>query len=304
MIRIADAAILIATSIFRRAAGCVTLPRMRASFLKCLLLFILGATLLASPSAQLTSARAQTPTMVDLELVLAVDVSLSMDIDEQRLQRDGYITALRDPEVQKAIRSGPYGRIAVTYMEWAGPNVQSVVVPWTIVDSPASANAFADRLQAADISRARMTSISAALHFSKDLLGTSGVRGIRRVVDVSGDGPNNAGLPITPVRDELVAAGIVINGLPVVLKGNRSTGMFDLEDLDRYYTDCVIGGTGAFVIPVREPGEFKTATRRKLLLEISGLEPPARVLPAQNVESADCSVGERQWRRYLDGVPN
>src|SRR5262249_8080494 len=160
----------------------------------------------------------------------AVDVSLSMDTDEQRLQRDGYISALRDPEVHKAISAGPIGRIAVAYMEWAGPNVQSVVVPWTIIDGPAAANAFANKLQAADISRARMTSISAALQFSKDLLANSGVRGIRRVIDVSGDGPNNSGLPITPVRDELVAAGIVINGLPVVLKGNRSSGMFDLED--------------------------------------------------------------------------
>jgi hypothetical protein len=243
-------------------------------------------------------------TAVDLELVLAVDVSLSMDMDEQRLQRDGYVQALRDPEVQKAIASGPNGRIAVTYMEWAGPPSQTVVIPWTIIDSPAAARAVADQLEAAPITRARMTSISAALSFSTSLLASSGARGIRRVIDVSGDGPNNSGFPITGIRDELINDGIVINGLPIVLKRSNSWSMFDLEHLDRYYTDCVIGGTGAFMIPVREPDEFKTATRRKLLLEISGLEVPARVIRTQVTETMDCSVGERQWRRYLDGTPN
>jgi Protein of unknown function (DUF1194) len=243
---------------------------------------------------------AQTP--VDLELVLAVDVSLSMDLDEQRLQREGYVLALRDPEVQKAIASGPHGRIAVTYMEWAGPQTQSVVIPWTVIDSPAAAQAIADRLEATPISRARMTSISSALKFSKELLDGSGARGIRRVIDVSGDGPNNSGLPVTGIREELIAAGVVINGLPIVLK--KASGMFDIDNLDRYYADCVIGGTGAFMIPVRDLGEFRIATRRKLLLEISGLEPPATLIRAQATESIDCSIGERQWRRYMDGIPN
>jgi hypothetical protein len=243
-------------------------------------------------------------TVVDLELVLAVDVSLSMDMEEQRLQRDGYVQALRDPEVQKAVAAGPNGRIAVTYMEWAGPPSQAVIVPWTIIDSPAAAQAFADKLEAAPITRARMTSISAALTFSKSLLAGSGARGIRRVVDVSGDGPNNSGFPVTGIRDELINDGIVINGLPIVLKRSNSWSMFDLEHLDRYYTDCVIGGTGAFMIPIRDPSEFRTATRRKLLLEISGVDGPARVIRTQATETMDCSVGERQWRRYLDGAPN
>jgi hypothetical protein len=283
---------------FRRAQACARLPDMPALFLKSLLFVLVCVLWSALPVA------AEAQTAVDLELVLAVDVSLSMDIDEQRLQRDGYVLALRDPEVQKAIASGPNGRIAVTYMEWAGPPTQTVVIPWTIVDSPAAAKAFADRLEAAPISRARMTSISAALAFSKGLLDTSGMRGIRRVIDVSGDGPNNAGFPVAGIRDELVAAGIVINGLPIVLKRAGSWGMFDLENLDRYYSDCVIGGTGAFMIPVRETDEFKTATRRKLLLEISGVEMPARLFRAQSPETMDCSIGERQWRRYMDGMPN
>ena len=240
----------------------------------------------------------------DLELVIAVDVSLSMDLDEQRLQRDGYVAAFRDPEVHKAITSGPNGRVAVTYMEWAGPLTQQVVLPWTTIDGAAAARAFADRLEATPISRARMTSISAALQFSGNLFESSGVRGIRRVIDVSGDGPNNAGVPVVGVRDELVGQGFVINGLPIMLK--VATGFFDLADLDRYYSDCVIGGTGAFMVPIKEKSEFLTATRRKLLLEIAGHEPPAEIIRVQAPEEAsDCLIGERQWRRYMDGrFPN
>src|SRR5262249_39890586 len=240
----------------------------------------------------------------DLELVIAVDVSLSMDLDEQRLQRDGYVAAFRDPEVHKAITSGPNGRVAVTYVEWAGPLTQQVVLPWTNIDGAAAARAFADRLEATPISRGPMTAISAALQFCGDLFGSSGVRGIRRVIDVSGDGPNNAGVPVARVRDALVAQGFVINGLPIMLK--MATGFFDLADLDRYYSDCVIGGTGSFMIPIKEKSEFLTAIRRKLLLEIAGQVPPARFIRVQApAEPSDCLIGERQWRRYMDGrFPN
>lgn len=283
---------------FQQSLTRARLSDMPALLLKSLLFVLVSVLWTLLPQVVLAQ------TAVDLELVLAVDVSLSMDMDEQRLQRDGYVQALRDPEVQKAIASGPNGRIAVTYMEWAGPPSQAVVVPWTIIDSPAAAQAFADRLEAAPITRARMTSISAALTFSRSLLASSGARGIRRVIDVSGDGPNNSGFPVTGIRDDLINDGIVINGLPIVLKRSNSWSMFDLEHLDRYYTDCVIGGTGSFMIPIRDPGEFRTATRRKLLLEISGLEVPARVIRTQVTETMDCSVGERQWRRYIDGTPN
>jgi hypothetical protein len=247
-------------------------------------------------------ALAQLP--VDLELVIAVDVSLSMDLDEQRLQRDGYVSAFRDPEVHQAITSGAHGRVAVVFMEWAGPPTQQVVIPWTMIDGPQAAHAFADKLDAAPISRARMTSISAALHFSGRLFESSGVRSVRRVIDISGDGPNNAGLPVVGVRDGLIADGIVINGLPIMLK--LASGFFDLADLDRYYADCVIGGTGAFMIPIKQRSEFKTATRQKLLLEIAGREPPARLVRVQASEAgSDCLVGEQQWRRYMDGrFPN
>ena len=263
--------------------------------------------MMAAPAlSPVTAALAQGALAVDLELVIAVDVSLSMDIEEQRLQRDGYVAAFRDPEIHKAIASGPNGRIAVTYLEWAGPANQQVVLPWTVVDGARAAGTLADRLEHAPISRARMTSISAALESSGRLFETSASRGIRRVIDVSGDGPNNAGVPVVPIRDELIAKGIVINGLPIMLK--MPAGFFDLADLDLYYTDCVIGGTGAFMIPIKEKSEFLTATRRKLLLEISGWEPPARVIRVQaggDRPQSDCLIGEKQWRNYMDGrFPN
>jgi hypothetical protein len=248
-------------------------------------------------------ATAQQP--VDLELVIAVDVSLSMDLDEQRLQRDGYVAAFRDAEIHKAIASGVHGRVAVVYAEWAGPVSQSVVIPWTVLDSVETARAFADKLEAMPITRARLTSISAALKFSQQLFAGSGARGLRRVIDVSGDGPNNSGEPVAPVRDEVVAAGTVINGLPIMLR-TRSFGAFDIGDLDNYYRNCVIGGPGAFMVPVREVAEFASAIRRKLLLEISGPGPAALIVPVQNTpaEDYDCMTGEKQWRQYFDQDPN
>ena len=261
---------------------------------------------------------------VDLQLVIAVDISYSMDLDEQRLQRDGYVSALRDAELIKAIRSGPNGRIAITYFEWAGPGSQKIVMPWTVLDSEAAANAFADKLAAIPISRWSMTSISSALDFGERLFGTSGVSGGRRVIDVSGDGPNNAGVPIIGVRDGLIARGITINGLPIVLKVD---GPFDIPDLDYYYQECVIGGVGSFMIPIRERNQFQAATRRKMLLEISGLMPEgapvrraagdARVIPVQMKEEGgkpggnakepterapmDCMIGEKLRQRWFGG---
>ena len=234
---------------------------------------------------------------MDLELILAVDVSYSMDLDEQRLQRDGYIEAFRDPLIIKAIQSGQYGRIAVTYIEWAGWDVQHVVVPWTLVDGPDSAEALARLLVDAPISRHRRTSVTGALTFSERQFGTAGFAGQRRVIDVSGDGPNNSGPPVVPVRDALVEKGIVINGLPIILK---SGGAFDIDNLDEYYASCVIGGPGSFMIPIKQKQEFATATRQKMLLEIAGLEPSARVVRIVDEGKMDCMIGEQKSRQYFD----
>ncbi len=255
---------------------------------------------------------------VDLELVLAVDVSWSMDPEEQRLQRDGYVAAFRDPMVIKAIQSGLYGRIAVTYFEWAGPHIHFQVIPWTMIEGPSTARQFADRLAGRSISRHRMTSISSALQFAERQFANSPFRGRRRVIDVSGDGPNNSGpSPVTRTRDDLVGRGIVINGLPITLKsglGDRFGWGQNLPDLDVYYASCVIGGPGSFVIPITTLKEFATATRQKLLLEISG-RPLGPVVPVQyygpgpgrgsGVAGYDCEIGERNWRRrFQDWDPN
>ena len=238
-------------------------------------------------------------TRVDLELVLAVDVSYSMDLDEQRLQRDGYVEAFRDPEIIKAIQSGQHGRIAVIYVEWAGWGTHQVVVPWTLVDGQVAAEALAKRLSQAPISRHRRTSLSGALTFSELQFG-AGFKGERLVIDVSGDGPNNSGPPVGPVRDELVEKGIVINGLPVLLRPGGPGTMFDIANLDEYYAACVIGGPGSFMIPIKEKSEFASATRQKLLLEIANREPPPTLLRAADRPAPDCMVGEQLWRKYFD----
>jgi len=238
---------------------------------------------------------------VDLELVLAVDISFSMDTDELQLQRDGYVSALRHPEVIQAIQSGGYGRIAVTYVEWAGTLSVRTVLPWTLIDGQATADAFAARLAAEPLTRARRTSISGALAYSGTLFDGNGLSGLRRVIDVSGDGANNQGLPVTLVRDRIVSEGVTINGLPIILKTRNPGGFFDIADLDIYYEDCVIGGFGAFIVPVRTLTGFAAAVRRKLVLEIAGL--PPRIVPAQVAERpprVDCLVGEKRWRQRYE----
>jgi hypothetical protein len=241
---------------------------------------------------------------VDLELVLAVDVSMSMDLDEQRLQRDGYVAALRDPAVVEAIRSGPHGRIAVAYLEWAGRDMQLLVLPWTIVDDAASAEQVAAILERRPVSRARRTSISGALQRSIDLLLNNGIAGLRQVIDVSGDGPNNHGAPIVEARDEAVKRGVVVNGLAIDLgRAGGGFGYFDIDNLAQYYADCVIGGPGAFALAIRQSSDFAPAIRSKLLLEIAGDTPPAapRLIRTQLVPPAtDCLVGEKRWRRYME----
>ena len=255
----------------------------------------LAAFLFALPAAPASAVD------VDLELVLAVDISRSMDYDEQRLQRDGYVQALKHPEVIQAIGSGPLGRIAVTYLEWAGPLHQATIVPWTVLAGRADAEAFADRIAEAPIVRERGTSISGGLLFSAGQFGGSGARGVRRAIDVSGDGPNNTGSPVAPMRDRVVADGITINGLPIMLKTSVFSSPFSIPNLDVYYEDCVIGGPGAFMITVDDLSRFGVAIRRKLVLEIAGL--PARVVPAaifQAPPRVDCMIGEKMRGRWFD----
>jgi hypothetical protein len=249
---------------------------------------------IAAPTGALLAERSEIA--VDTQLVLAVDVSYSMDPEEQALQREGYITGITSREFMQALRGGMHGKVAVTYFEWAGPYDQKIVVPWRLIDGPEAADAFANEIARAPYRRASRTSISGALNFAKPLFDGSGYRGIRRVVDVSGDGANNSGGLVTLARDDLVASGITINGLPILLKRPNSFTM-DIENLDIYFEDCVIGGPGAFVIPIRDRSQFKDATRTKLVLEIAGRTPQAQVVPVQARQPRiSCSIGEQMWR--------
>jgi hypothetical protein len=231
---------------------------------------------------------------VDLELVIAVDVSRSMDEEEFRLQRNGYVEAIRHPDFVEAVTSGAYGRIALTYVEWSGRLYQKVVVPWQMIDSADAAEKFAEALRRQPPEIGRGTSISAAIVFGNELLDASGYEGARRVIDISGDGPNNYGPAVALARDRAVAHGIVINGLPILIRPSPI-----VPDIVRYYSDCVIGGPGSFVLPVRKTEEFKEAIRRKLVLEVAG-RPRADIIPVRADTPSDCLAGEKARQHYAD----
>jgi hypothetical protein len=174
-------------------------------------------------------------------------------------------------------------------------------MPWRLIDGPEAADAVSAEIGRAPYRRASRTSITGGLRFARALFENSGYRGLRKVIDVSGDGTNNSGPPVAPMRDEIVAAGITINGLPIMLKRPYS-GMLDIENLDQYYEDCVIGGAGAFVIPIRERVQFIEATRTKLILEIAAREPAPRVRPASAAAPRiSCTIGEKMWRDRWGG---
>jgi hypothetical protein len=199
---------------------------------------------------------------VDLELVLAVDCSGSIDDDEFTLQIQGYAQALTHPSVISAIRSGTYRSIAVTYVQWSGPAIQNQAVGWTLIRDEATAGAFAAAMAGA---RRQIygggTSLSGAIDFSRPLFGR-GFEGTRRAIDVSGDGTNNRGREPDGARDEALREGIIINGLAILT---------DFVYLDNYYGEHVIGGPGAFVIPAENFASFAAAILNKLIREIAEL---------------------------------
>jgi uncharacterized protein DUF1194 len=256
---------------------------------------------LAAPAQFRFADKSPNAVTVDVELVIAVDVSYSMDPEEQALQREGYVMALTSREFLRALREGANGKIAITYFEWAGQYDQKIVMPWRLIDGPESADAVAAEIGRAPYRRASRTSIAGALRFAKPLFDDSGYRGLRRVIDVSGDGTNNDGPLVVQARDDVLAAGITINGLPIMLK-RANVGSLDIELLDVYYEDCVIGGPGAFVVPIREREKFIEATRTKLILEIAGRQPDARIVPVSaDKPRISCTIGEKMWRDRWGG---
>jgi len=255
----------------------------------------------AAPTVQQLADTRARAVPVDVELVIAVDVSYSMDPEEQALQREGYVLALTSNEFLQALREGANGKIAVTYFEWAGQFDQKIIMPWRLIDGPEAADAVAAEIARAPYRRASRTSIAGALRFAKPLFDDSGYKGLRRVIDVSGDGTNNAGPLVVLMRDEVLDAGITINGLPIMLK-RPYVGSMDIENLDVYYEDCVIGGPGAFVIPIREREKFIEATRTKLVLEVAGRQPKTRIVPVSSqAPRISCTIGEKMWQERWGG---
>ncbi len=246
-----------------------------------LLVLVPGLLFACAPGA----LRAQTE--VNLALVLAVDASRSMDADERELQRQGYVDAFRSPMVHRAVRQGALGQIAVTYIDWSEVSDQRIVVPWTLITKSDEAMGFAERL--AGISMERVlgsTSISGAIDFSRRLLASSPFVATRKVIDISGDGTNNRGRPVTHARDAAVSEGITINGLAVMLK--RPEGPLEIENVDEYYRDCVIGGLGAFMIAVRERGEFAEAIKSKIIREVTSRFSAATIQKASAEPRVNC----------------
>jgi hypothetical protein len=236
------------------------------------------------------------PPAVDVELVLAVDVSYSMDMDELAVQREGYAQALVSREFLQALRSLPNGKISVTFFEWAASNDQKIIIPWRVIDGPETADAVAAEILKAPIRRASRTSISGAIYFAMPLFESNPYPGLRRVIDISGDGPNNNGSPVTPARDIALAKGITINGLPIMVK-EPSYSTMDIENLDWYYEDCVVGGPGSFVVPIKDREKFREAIRTKLLLEVAGRTPERPVIPvAEKEPRVSCLIGEKMWQ--------
>jgi hypothetical protein len=233
---------------------------------------------------------------VDIELILATDISYSMDMDELAVQREGYAQALVSKEFLQALKAGPTGKISITYFEWAKDNDQKIIIPWRLIDGPETADAVAAEIMNTPVRRASRTSISGAIKFATPLFDEDPYRGLRRVIDISGDGPNNDGTPVTLARDAALEKGIVINGLPIMVK-EPSFSTMDIENLDWYYEDCVIGGPGSFVVSIKDREKFKEAIRTKLVLEVAGRTPPRPLVPvAEKEPRVSCMIGEKIWQ--------
>ncbi|WP_420415266.1 DUF1194 domain-containing protein [Roseibium sp.] len=252
---------------------------------------LLGALCISSPALATPFQQvAYNPANeMDVELVLAVDISQSMDTEEQEIQRAGYVAALTSQDFLHAVQAGPLGRIAVSYLEWGGVDEHFIVADWTVIQDASSAASFAEKVRNAPLRQVQRTSIASALEKSVELIKGNEFQGLREVIDISGDGPNNQGGSVTEMRDRLLKSGVTINGLPLMMKSNKNTWQAMLN-LDHYYEDCVIGGPGSFAIPVRSKGAFADAIRMKLVMEIAGLAPSPEIIPVSLREPVRCGL--------------
>lgn len=251
---------------------------------------VIRAFALALAMALAPLARADDHLAVDTAIVLAVDVSGSMDREELAVQRAGYLEALRHPDLIRIVASGRHGRIALSHFEWAGQVRRDSTVPWRLIDSAEAARAFAAEIEALPLRTSFGTSIALAIDYGLEVIGAADFAADAWVIDVSGDGPNNMGPPVTASRDRALARGVTINGLPILLRPSRGA-----PDLETYYANCVTGGLGAFVLAARSTDELAPAIRRKLFRELIG-GPAERLNLAADVEPFDCLIGERLRR--------
>jgi Protein of unknown function (DUF1194) len=217
-------------------------------------------------------------------------------MDELAVQREGYAQAIVSKEFLQALKSLPHGKISITYFEWAASSDQKIIIPWRLIDGPETADAVSAEIMKTPVRRASRTSISGAIYFAMPLFDEDPYHGLRKVIDISGDGPNNNGAPVTGARDEALSKGIIINGLPIMVK-EPSYSTMDIDNLDFYYEDCVIGGPGSFVVAIKDRDKFKEAIRSKLLLEVAGRTPERQIVPAAGKEPrVSCLIGEKIWQ--------
>ena len=248
------------------------------------------------------SASAQDKKEVDLALALAIDISGSIDPDEAKLQREGYVQAFRDPVIIKAILGGSHGRIAVAYYEWSDAWVQRLLIDWTLLDCEAAITSFTTRLANAPISIARRTSISGAIRYAIPLFGRSPFEAERKVLDISGDGSNNDGGLVTDMRHEALKERIVINGLPIMNDRPNPFGFPSETDLDKYYLHCVTGGPRSFVEVAQNFEDFPRAVRKKLLQEVADIgAASATSTSATSGPCATASSSRKAGRRPVRG---
>src|SRR5438309_9070369 len=218
-----------------------------------------------------------------------------MDMDELAVHREGYPQPIVSKEFLQALKTGPNGKVAITYFEWSASSDQEIILPWRRIDGPEAADAVAAEIMNTPVRRGSRTSISGAINFAMPLFEENPYHGLRRVIDISGDGPNNNGAPVTGARAAALEKGITINGLPIMVK-EPSYATMDIDDLDLYYEDCVIGGPGSFVVAIKDRDKFKEAIRTKLLLEVAGRTPERPVIPAAGKEPrVNCMIGEKIW---------
>jgi len=246
-----------------------------------------GAAVLAAFFVVVSAASAYQPGSidVDVELVLAVDISYSVDEEEAQRQREGYVAALASEDVIRSIQGGPLGRIAVTYVEWADRGFQRAAADWTVIGSEEDALEFASRVAAAPLERGHYTAIGAALADAVNRIETNDYNAPRLIIDISGDGPQNQGVPLEQARAMADEAQVVVNGLPVI-SADSGRWVRPVEvNLDDYFRENVITGPGAFVLPARTEAEFREAILRKLIIEIAG------ALPSPGEVDAEYGVG-------------